>query len=426
MLTKILSKLKKYWIVILIVVVIAPALAFAADYALDTFRVYNTQISTISKFGRTITLDGTKGDGYDHLVPTKTEEGFLSFINSRIGQLISGSCSSDCTGKACGALNGCGEKCINQTCGAGYTCSEVGVCTATNTCGTKNCGLDSSGNVCGTCAVNSYCNNGYCQACSCGSSNCGNNQCGQSCGSCTSPMECVLNTGGYLNCVACTPKCDGTTCGSDGCGGYCGCREKEACSGGKCVPCTPKCDGKKCGDDGCGGSCGSCDTKAGESCINYSCQACTPKACDGKVCGDDGCGGTCSCGKEKICGADSQCYDCDPVANCDGKADCAPDGCGGTCGGKTCDAGQVCNVFAGCQECTCDEKECGDDGCGNPCGSCDPAEQICSSPWGEEYMKYRCVECPDEGLKCGYSECGRYYGPCGTKENCVNGECKAI
>lgn len=426
MLTKFFTKLKKRWVVILVLLVAIPAAAFGAEYAYDTFRAYKNQVSTITKFGRTITLDGTKGDGYDHLVPTKTEEGFLSFINSRIGQLISGSCSSDCTGKACGALNGCGEKCINQTCGAGYTCSALGVCTATNTCGTKNCGLDAAGNVCGTCAGGSYCNNGYCEPCSCIGGNCGYNQCGQPCGSCTSPMECLFNGSGYF-CTACTPNCDGLTCGSDGCGGFCACKEGMACDGKNCFACTPKCDGKKCGDDGCGGTCGSCDTKAGETCIDFSCQKCIPKSCDGSFCGDDGCGGSCSCGEGKICGADSKCYDCDPAANCEGKAPCAPDGCGGTCGGKICDKGFVCNIFTDCQPCTCDGKECGDDGCGNLCGECpDPEGQICAPLTGEEYLNSMCVDCPNEGLKCGYSECGRYYGPCGTGENCVDGECKAI
>lgn len=432
MLTKFFTKLKKRWVVILVLLVAIPAAAFGAEYAYDTFRAYKTQVSTITKFGQTITIDGTKGDGYDHLVPTKTEEGFLSFISSSIGRLITGSCSADCTGKTCGQLNGCGNVCVNQTCGTGYTCSATGVCTANNTCGGKNCGLDTSGNVCGTCGAGKYCNNGYCEACSCDISDCGVDQCGNVCGdgSCFSPRKCLQAWSGgkaFSKCVFCTPNCVKGLCGSDGCGGYCGCEPGTACDGKTCIPCEPKCDGRVCGDDGCGGVCGEC--KEGESCVdnNYCSPTCTPKKCDGTFCGNDGCGGTCSCGSGKICGTDSKCYDCDAEKNCEGKSPCSSDGCGGTCGGVFCDTnkGDFCNEFLGeCQPCTCDGKDCGDDGCGRACPNNCSEEQVCASPGGEGYLNYVCVECPNDGRQCGYSDCGRYYGPCDGGKNCIDGYCE--
>ena len=67
----------------------------------------------------------------------------------------------------------------------------------------------------------------------------------------------------------CTPNCTGLKCGDDGCGGSCGsCTSPDECVSGQCQ-CTPHCAGiPACSSDGCGGSC-PCpfggDTCAGEA-----------------------------------------------------------------------------------------------------------------------------------------------------------------
>ena len=445
MLNKFLSFFGKYWIAIIALVVVVPFSVFAAEqiggktYTKNSAIVSpNSGIVTLTYFSKSITIDTSKLSGskyykagFSLLVPNATEAEFSSFLSSSFAAVLTGSCSSDCTGKACGALNGCGNVCKTGTCStSGYTCSEAGVCTCVNTCGTKNCGVDTCGNVCGggTCADGSYCDNGTCATCSCTGDNCGFDQCGNACGTCVSPRKCVQSWDKdiFYQCIFCTANCAEGKCGSDGCGGYCGCEIGKACDATKgiCGPCSAKCDSKECGDDGCGGSCGTC--KAGNICVAGKCEVCEPAVCDGTTCGDDGCGGTCSCGEGMVCGVNSKCYACDPSANCVGKSDCAPDGCGGTCGGKVCDEGMICNQFAGCQACSCDGKSCGGDGCGEKsCGSCDTATQICTAPWGTaDYLNYNCVDCPNDGRECGYSECGRYYGPCTDGKTCIDGGCK--
>jgi len=119
---------------------------------------------------------------------------------------------------------------------------------------------------------------------SCASKNCGDDGCGGSCGTCSSPSQCVNGV------CSCSPSCLGKMCGDNGCGGSCGtCPSSSQCSNGVCA-CVPFCSGKNCGDNGCGGSCGVCTT-ASAQCTNGVC-VCIP-SCSGKVCGDDGCGGTC-------------------------------------------------------------------------------------------------------------------------------------
>lgn len=430
MFKKFTTIIKKYWIVSFIVLFALPLTAFSAYtiYREYSYRINSaaTGIVSLEILGNQVNLDPSKAGGKDYFVPAKTNTEFLSFLNSAIGKLISGSCSADCTGKSCGQLNGCGHKCIVQSCGANYTCSAAGVCVSTcqSDCGTKNCGMDSCGNSCGTCDAQSYCNGfAQCATATCGPSNCGFNQVGQSCGVCNGSDICIskwypaLNEYFY-NCISCKPKCDGYICGNaDGCGGYCSyCKtEGEACDydKGGCVPCEKKCDGKVCGDDGCGGTCGMCG--GGEACIGGNCNFCVPNSCDGLICGDDGCGGTCSCDKDAICGVDKKCYTCDRVQNCKGKVDCDDDGCGGTCGDKVCENGTVCRGENGCQPCSCEKQMCGDNGCGESCGECH-REEIC--------INGKCEHCPDGGMECGYEECGRYYGPCTVDKVCINNKCQ--
>lgn len=443
MIKKFITFIKKYWIVSLAVVIVLPFSVFAAEYINGQLYTRNDIILdsagpkgnvTFTFFGKSITLNPNNlinteyyKEGYNIVIIANTAAEFDNFLASNIARLLTGSCSSDCSSKTCGQLNGCGDVCITQTCGANYTCSAAGVCVSScqSDCGSKKCGMDSCGNSCGTCDSQSYCNGfGNCVVASCGPSNCGFDKAGRSCGKCDSPQSCVSSwypelKDYFYNCTACVSDCDGTNCGyKDKCGVTCTfCKNPgEVCDfeKGICLPCTKKCDGKKCGDDGCGGTCGTCD--GGQLCNNGNCASCTPASCNGVDCGDDGCGGTCSCGKDEICGVDKKCYSCDRAANCEGKSDCEDDGCGGTCGDKKCEKGLFCNPIKGCVPCSCDGMMCGDDGCGNPCGECAPGEEICSNG--------NCEYCPDKGLECGYEVCGRYYGPCGGGKICLDNKCQ--
>lgn len=94
--------------------------------------------------------------------------------------------------------SGCQSKKTEQ-----FSCNPVdGGCTPS--CGGRQCGDDTCGGSCGTCAGNQTCN-----------------EVGQ----------CIANTGG------CTPSCEGKQCGNDGCGGSCGtCIGDKTCNAsGQCV-----------------------------------------------------------------------------------------------------------------------------------------------------------------------------------------------
>ncbi|MBM4355323.1 MAG: hypothetical protein FJ109_16315 [Deltaproteobacteria bacterium] len=219
-------------------------------------------------------------------------------------------CVAEVTALGCGSCGGCEPNCNGKTCGD-------------NGCG----------GVCGQCAFNQVCQNGWCVG-------------------------------------SCTPNCGGKQCGDDGCGGSCGfCQNNFSCVNGVCQPnCQPNCSGKQCGADGCGGQCGTCNF--GEFCTAAGvCQPECTKMCGGKQCGDDGCGGKCgSCGFGMQCDPAGQCVpEC--KKQCQGK-DCGDDGCGALCG--QCIPGWECVAGVCQEECkpSCVNKECGPNGCGGQCGSC--------------------------------------------------------
>ncbi|MDI1476283.1 hypothetical protein [Polyangium sp. y55x31] len=72
-------------------------------------------------------------------------------------------CTPSCTGKSCGASNGCGGKCANGSCPAGTTCGGGGVyaqCGCTPQCSGKSCGApDGCGGICtsGSCPYGQAC-----------------------------------------------------------------------------------------------------------------------------------------------------------------------------------------------------------------------------------------------------------------------------
>jgi len=242
-------------------------------------------------------------------------------------------------------------KCGWQSQGKFYDCSTQGTadpsgknpmpCTGTCTpnCTGKACGGDGCGGQCGTCPQGQACQNGQCVGCqpSCTGKACGDDGCGGLCGSCPAGQTCQNG-----QCVGCQPNCTGKTCGDDGCGGSCGtCPAGQVCKVGQCVGgCTPDCTGKVCGNDDCGGSCGTCAAGLDCNAVGQCVQPCVAN-CIGKACGDDGCAGSCgTCAAGTECNAAGQCVQpC--VPDCVGKQ-CGDDGCGGLCG--TCPAGLECQA----------------------------------------------------------------------------------
>jgi hypothetical protein len=212
-------------------------------------------------------------------------------------------CTSVCSGKACGAADGCGGFCQSGTCPSGQSCKsgvcgcsqqecqgsccKAGeVCAATGccapTCSGKACGAsDGCGGTCssGSCPSGKTCQNGVCQ--------CGN-PCGATC--CSSGQKCYLGS-------CCTPSCSGQPCGApDGCGGLCSsgqCPQNSTCQQGSCVCTGGTCDGGCCPDgyDYCRsqsafGSVLYCATACGPE--NYGCETssdcCSGLYCSGGLC----------------------------------------------------------------------------------------------------------------------------------------------
>ena len=140
-------------------------------------------------------------------------------------------CKASCTGKPCGAGDGCGGSCA-----AGSGC-------CTPSCTGKVCG---AGDGCGgSCAAGSGCCTPSCSGKTCGA--------GDGCGG-----SCEAGSG------CCQPSCSGKLCGQgNGCGGTCN-------AGSGC--CTPSCSGKACGQgDGCGGTCSSGSCPTNEICQSNTC-----------------------------------------------------------------------------------------------------------------------------------------------------------
>jgi uncharacterized protein (TIGR03382 family) len=77
---------------------------------------------------------------------------------------VTGTCTPNCTGRACGS-DGCGGLC--GECPSGKTCDAAGQCTAGTCvpeCGAKQCGEDGCGGSCGQCPDGFACDVGICAA----------------------------------------------------------------------------------------------------------------------------------------------------------------------------------------------------------------------------------------------------------------------
>lgn len=157
------------------------------------------------------------------------------------------SCVPSCSGKSCGADDGCGSPCQTGTCTSGKVC-QAGQCisSCTPSCSGKVCGSDGCNGTCGTCSSGHSCSNYQCVL----DENCGNGICSSSenCGTC--PLDCGCGSGKVCQnnqCITqCTPQCPSPstiTCGSiinpiNGCGTCSGKGTKcstGTCSNGQCV-----------------------------------------------------------------------------------------------------------------------------------------------------------------------------------------------
>lgn len=189
-----------------------------------------------------------------------------------------GPCQPDCSGKQCGASDGCDGFCQAGTCPDNQRCSN-GACVACN-CETTFCGeKNACGSVCssgGVCPPGYSCGEGLCQEVKIPGYCVGTSDVIGDCSlvGANNPDECASFTGCTWT-ENCEPSCSGKNCGADGCGGTCGnCATGQYCQSGICATtCTPSCTGKKfCGaDNGCGGKCSGLCIK-GYECINGSCE----------------------------------------------------------------------------------------------------------------------------------------------------------
>ena len=252
-------------------------------------------------------------------------------------------CVPSCTGKNCGAPDGCGGACQTGACAAGLACHK-GVC------------------VCSSAS----CPKGCCEANHCfpGTSD---DHCGGGGAPCTNCLTKGLSCGAKQSCISCTPSCAGKKCGApNGCGGICStgaCPLGQACSGGQCV-CTPvSCPTGCCSPthtcypgtsaQACGSSGGLCDDCAaqGKQCYMKTCKDCS---CANKKCGaSDGCGGTCLTG---LCPTGQTCSQ----GICVCTAASCPTGC--CAANKTCQAGTAASACgfggASCTSCAAQGKQC--------------------------------------------------------------------
>lgn len=244
-------------------------------------------------------------------------------------------------------------------------------------------------------------------ACECAGRECGNNSCGASCGSCAPGTRCTP-----VGRCECAPVCDGRVCGDDRCGGSCGvCPVGYACADGRCV-CLPQCAGRVCGPDQCGASCGSC--ASGYVCNSSGRCDCVPN-CAGRECGSDSCGGSCGTCRYGGCSAGR----CVCTRNCTGRT-CGPDGCGGSCGacatGRACLSNGTCEVRCGNPGEAC----CTTGGPGCPSLVCNFGVAVCA----RSSSGTTCVACGHRGQLCCQDCNGNpLTAGCELGTQCVAGAC---
>ncbi len=200
-----------------------------------------------------------------------------------------GSCTPSCTGKPCGASDGCAGVCTQGQCTQGQRC-VAGTCA----CDPSSCAGCCSGNMCMSGTDESACGRGGadCAVCprdiACGTASCGT--CGgngQRCcdgDACSAPLSC--GGGGQSGVCGCAPNCAGQACGaSDGCGGVCSagsCPTGQHCASDVCI-----CDTTSCTGCCSAGQCAAGTTVTACGWGGRACIACT----NGQTCGTGTCNG---------------------------------------------------------------------------------------------------------------------------------------
>ena len=258
---------------------------FIAELTLGISEVPGNNV-TESCFETTMTifLSGTlvRQSG-DPLEINSTEITLSGEFVSHAGTEWSCPCLPECGSKECGD-NGCGGVC--GECEQTEECDQ-GICTCVPDCSSRQCGLDP---VCGTQSCGEcqgqteYCNQGECTD-DCLLQECGNSpNVGLNCGTCNGSTD-------YCDNGTCRDACIGMECGNSPHGPNCGtCSgSTDYCNDGICID---PCSGLECGDSPHGPNCGTCSGST-DYCDNGTCR----DACDGLECGDSPNGpncGTCS------------------------------------------------------------------------------------------------------------------------------------
>jgi hypothetical protein len=398
----------------------------------------------------------------------------------------------DCMGK-CDDGNSCTEDlclvngvCINQLLPEGSACKspgdwkcENGLCTCVTSCGTKQCGLDGCGGLCGTCDDGIACTVDQCDflwgTCKhtadpgvCDDSDaCTADACDPDQGGCANvPTGWLCNDGVACTTDGCNPAtgcfalpkdaaCDDqVACSKDHCDAEAGCENLPMhglcddlvdCTDDTCVPgvgClhSPQAlvcdDGDPCTEDSCLPDAGCASNPLGEGAPCAEGKVCQggkcvcPTQCDGKECGPDGCGGLCGvCTGGAVCLKGACVFDC--TAPCDDGIACTVDlctpetGCVSTPDDSLCPGGSVCDKKA------CDPK--------NGCITVPPCDDgslctndLCDPEMGGCYHEV-VVTC-DDGNVCTDNTCDPATGkckypfmpwghPCAPNQECMFGTC---
>ena len=253
------------------------------------------------------------------------------------------SCTPDCAGKNCGS-DGCGGSCgtctAPQACGGGGSPGVCGACTPS--CSGKACGASDgcSGTCVGTCA-SGQCNptTKTCDNCVGAGASCKDDTC------CSWLATCV---GSGNNAKCCAPSCNLKCGGDDGCGGTCpnSCPAGYACNSATSA-CESTCGGlnQDCCSTGspCHASGLRCSstTNQCEPCgaLNQPCCTGATQCNPGIACVSDLCNG--ACGQDGAdCSSDSPC--CSEF-RCVSSKCCVTDG-HQTCCGDYCDQAYTCST----------------------------------------------------------------------------------
>ena len=326
-----------------------------------------------------------------------------------------GDCDWDCGDGTCEGDETCLSCPADCACDAAAVCYKAECCEPY--CEEAECGDDGCGALCGVCVDGDGCVNGLCYPAA---------------QDCAELLDCLDGCGGDDLCPGACVEAAATsakstylalkTCLDSYCDGMVddACFDAEVVEHCKnqyieCVACSPDCDGLQCGlDAACGVSCGTC---MGEATCEQGLCIQPPE-----VCGDGDCEAGESCGScPEDCGAccgDGLCKDSESCLTC-------PDDCGQCpteCADGSCDPGETCESCV--EDCGCPDGEiCADALCvvaGDVGEACPCAEELECLDLGEgEACTAGCEtddDCPDD-MCCLEAEGGGLY--CHPAGSCV-------